>query len=196
MNKPEQKKNKPRDHEFDGIQEYDNDMPRWWVNLFILCIIFSVLYFAWYHLPFFPSKSLLDEYNFAAKTAATEADERREKSAQEGFDYKAALQDATLVSRGKEAFVTTCSPCHANDGGGSVGPNLTDAFWIHGGSPAKIEATINNGAIEKGMPAWGPILGIDKVRETTVYVMTLKGTKPATPKEPQGVEEVEKDKAP
>ena len=189
MSKQDPQKNKPRDHEFDGIQEYDNDMPRWWLNLFILTIGFSVLYFAWYHLPFFPSQSLLDEYNLAAKTAAVAATEQREKAEKSGFDYHAALQDAALIGRGKETFTTNCSPCHAVDGGGGVGPNLTDNFWIYGGSGPKIEATINNGAVEKGMPAWGPILGIDKVRESTAYIMTLKGTKPATAKEPQGVEE-------
>lgn len=178
-----------RHHEFDGIQEYDNDMPKWWVNLFIITIIFSVLYFTWYHLPFFPSRSLIDEYYQAAKATAAETELRRAQSGSESFDYDAARKDSALLERGKEAFITNCSPCHAADGGGGVGPNLTDNFWLYGGKPANIESTISNGAAEKGMPAWGPILGDDKVREVAAFVMTLKGTKSLNPKAAQGKEE-------
>ncbi|MCX6126232.1 MAG: c-type cytochrome, partial [Proteobacteria bacterium] len=106
------------------------------------------------------------------------------------FDYTLAVNDGGMVERGKETYTSTCSPCHGPDGGGVVGPNLTDEFWIHGGTPEKIQALISEGAVEKGMPSWEPVLGLDKVRELTVYVMTLKGTKPVTPKDPQGAKEV------
>ena len=193
MNQQKHDENKDKDtkrhHEFDGIQEYDNDMPKWWVNLFAITIIFGISYFAWYHLPFFPSQSLLDEYNVAFKAAAAETNLRRAKSEAEGFNYTAAREDHAILAHGKETFVTTCAPCHAADGGGGVGPNLTDSFWIHGGKPANIEATITTGSVEKGMPAWGPILGTEKIREVVTFVLTLKGTKPANPKAPQGAEE-------
>lgn len=189
MSSTDPKEEKPRDHEFDGIREYDNDMPKWWVNLFIITIIFSVLYLAWYHLPFFPSKSLLDEYESAYKIAAEANLEKKVLAAKSSFDYGAAIKDQAVLARGKETFTSTCSPCHAVDGGGGVGPNLTDNFWIHGGSPEKIEEIILKGAPEKGMPSWEPVLGIDKIRETATYVVTLRGTKPAVAKEPQGTEE-------
>lgn len=182
-------KDKKRHHEFDGIQEYDNDMPKWWINLFVITIIFGVLYFVWYHLPYFPSQSLLDEYYAASSAAAVETKSRNDRQATEKFDYSKASTDQAFIARGKETFTTTCAPCHASDGGGGVGPNLTDKFWLHGSQPAAIEASIANGVVEKGMPAWAPILGIDKVRELTAHIMTLKGTKPASPKEAQGTEE-------
>lgn len=184
----EPNKDKKRHHVFDGIEECDNDMPRWWVNLFIITIIFSVMYLLWYNLPFFPSRSLLDEYYMAAKVANAQQTEQRDQAAKEGFNYLDAAKNPEMVSAGKEVFVTNCAPCHAADGGGSVGPNLTDRFWIHGDSPESIAATVTSGVVEKGMPAWEPILGIDKVRQVTAFIITLHGSKPAVAKEPQGVE--------
>lgn len=180
---------KKRHHVFDGIEECDNDMPKWWINLFVVTIIFAAMYLLWYHLPFFPSQSLLDEYNLAAKAATELQAAQSEKAAHEEFNYVDEAKKPEIIAAGKETFITNCAPCHAADGGGGVGPNLTDRFWIHGSRPQDIAATVNNGMAEKGMPAWGPILGIEKVRQVTAYVLTLHGTKPAVAKEPQGVEE-------
>jgi len=178
-----------RKHEYDGIQELDNDMPKWWVNLFLVTIVFSALYLMWYHLPFFPSLSLIDEYALAAKTSAEAAQKQRSLQSSDAYDYAAAVKDPSFVAKGKETFLATCAACHANDGGGGVGPNLTDQFWLHGGAPDKIEHTVLAGVAEKGMPAWESVLGTDKVREVVGFILTLKGTKPLTPKQPQGVDE-------
>jgi cytochrome c oxidase cbb3-type subunit 3 len=182
-------------HNFDGIQEDDNDMPKWWVNLFIITIVFSALYMAWYHLPMFAAKSLEAEYQEAAEkdaeNKATEVATQLATNPGDGFDYREALEKAEIVASGRDAYQTTCAACHGVDGGGTVGPNLTDKYWLNGGSFASIEKTISEGVAEKGMPGWGPVLGNEKVRDVAVFVMSLKGTTPAAPKEPQGIEFVE-----
>jgi cytochrome c oxidase cbb3-type subunit 3 len=95
-------------------------------------------------------------------------------------------KDKGTVAQGKLVFVQTCAACHRPDGGGNVGPNLTDEFWIHGSGAEKIYQTITEGVPAKGMPAWGPQLGIDRVQAVTAYVLTLRGTNVANGKGPQG----------
>ena len=87
----------------------------------------------------------------------------------------------------KETFITTCAPCHVADGGGLIGPNLTDEYWIQGGSPMQVMHTVNNGVLDKGMPAWNAVLKPDQVAGVVAYVMSLQGTTPAAPKAPQGM---------
>ena len=77
--------------------------------------------------------------------------------------------------------------CHVADGGGLIGPNLTDAYWIHGGTIDQVHATVINGVLAKGMPAWGKMLPGKEVDEVVAYVWTLQGTKPGAPKAPEGV---------
>ena len=99
-----------------------------------------------------------------------------------GERYK---EPAALAS-GKTVFGAYCVACHGPDGGGVIGPNLTDAFWIHGGSPSAIYATVHDGVLAKGMPAWGQSLKPDEVTAVVAYVISLQGTTPATPKPPEG----------
>ncbi|MBC7659172.1 MAG: c-type cytochrome [Chitinophagaceae bacterium] len=93
-----------------------------------------------------------------------------------------------MVAEGKAIFAANCAPCHGPDGGGVVGPNLTDNFWLHGGKPDDIVAIIANGAAEKGMLSWGPILGPAKINAVAAFVISLKGTHPNVPKAAQGEE--------
>lgn len=101
---------------------------------------------------------------------------------------------ATGMERGSQVFQTNCAACHRNDGGGnSVGPNLTDEFWLHGGDSKSISATIQNGIVDKGMPAWGTILTPDKVQDVASYILSLEGTNPPDAKAPQGEKFVKTD---
>ena len=174
----------PARHTFDGIQEDDNDMPRWWVNLFIVTIIFSVGYMIWYHTPFFSSQSLQDELKTAL--AVNSSLQQNNNSSSGEFDYASAMKDPDMMAKGKEFFGSFCSACHAVDGGGLVGPNLTDDYWIHGNSFAIIKKLVAEGIAEKGMPAWGSVIGPQGVDYVSAYVLTLRGTTPANPKAPQG----------
>jgi cytochrome c oxidase cbb3-type subunit 3 len=99
-----------------------------------------------------------------------------------------AHQPAT-VARGKEVFTSTCAPCHRADGGGNIGPNLTDEFWLHGSAPDKIWKTVHDGVPAKGMAAWAPVLGEARVASAVAYVLTLRNTNVPNGKAPQGEQE-------
>jgi cytochrome c oxidase cbb3-type subunit 3 len=94
------------------------------------------------------------------------------------------------VDQGKQVFTSTCAACHRADGGGNIGPNLTDDFWLHGGKPQNIWSCVHEGVPSKGMPTWGPQLGDEKVAAVVAYVLTIKGTNVAGGKPPQGDKEM------
>ena len=174
------------DHNYDGIQEYDNPMPKWWLWIFYATIVFAALYML--NIPGVGSgKGRIANYERDMADA-------REKFGERGAPGP-ALDDAALlalagdparVAAGKTTFVTTCAPCHREDGGGSIGPNLTDDYWLHGGRPSQLLKTVTEGVADKGMPAWGAVLKPDQVAAVVAYVTTLKGTHPPNPKDPQG----------
>ncbi len=88
----------------------------------------------------------------------------------------ASSRDPSTVARGARVFSARCAPCHGDRGEGRIGPNLTDAHWLHGGKPLEIFRTVSQGVALKGMPAWGPVLGADKLESAVAFVLTLKGT--------------------
>ena len=158
-----------RDHilghedEADGIQEYDNPLPDWWVGLFWATIVFALAYGIHYHFIAHrsPQKALAQEM-----AAAEERWPVTEPAGEEGLTLTVAAAAA-----GEAIFTTNCVACHGADLRGGIGPNLLDDEWIHGGSPEAILNTIANGVPDKGMLAWGPILGAEKVREAAAYVV-------------------------
>ncbi len=171
------------DHDYDGIQELDNPLPRWWIYGFYLTIIFSVLYVGYYE--FGPGQSLQQVYE--ARVGAIE--EKRAAEKQGGFDdavLLAAAKDHAAVATGGEVYATRCAACHGAVGEGLIGPNLTDEFWLHGGSPGAIAKTIRDGVGDKGMPAWGDSITPDELKAAVGFILTLQGTNPPNAKEPQG----------
>jgi cytochrome c oxidase cbb3-type subunit 3 len=98
----------------------------------------------------------------------------------------ALAKDHEQLEEGQETYTAYCASCHAPDGGGLIGPNLTDAYWLHGGAITDIYKTVNNGVLEKGMPPWGKTLKPEQLAAVVAYVSTLQGTTPANPKAPQG----------
>ena len=174
------------DHSYDGIQEYDNPMPRWWVITFWATIIFSVLYAL--NVPGIGNgEGRIADYNAdMAKAAVRRA--QLEPAGGPGAEALAALaSSANALSDGKQAFTTYCAACHRADAGGQIGPNLTDDAWIHGSSLVEIRATINDGVLAKGMPEWGKVLKPDQVNALAVYVKSLAGSNPPNPKPPEGI---------
>jgi cytochrome c oxidase cbb3-type subunit 3 len=169
-----------RPYEADGIQEMDNRLPQWWVGLFVGTIVFSVFYMAYLHVM---GKALIDdEYARAMAVAA----ERQASSGGGGSDLNAVMADPSSVKSGHEVYTANCAPCHGDAGQGTIGPNLTDKAWLHGGKPEQIFASIENGYAEKGMPGWGAILGPLKTKQVTAFVHSIKGTTPPNPKAAQG----------
>jgi cytochrome c oxidase cbb3-type subunit 3 len=174
------------DHEYDGIKEYDNPMPKWWLASLWGTVIFAVLY-------------LLNVAGIGigrGRIADYEADVAAQTALKKSHDPMAGMTDERLaalarepaqLAAGRTTFTTMCGSCHGADGGGIIGPNLTDDFWLHGGKPTDILRTVNGGVLEKGMPAWGQVLPPDQVLAVVAYVTTLHGTHPRSPKAPQGV---------
>jgi len=171
-----------REHSFDGIQEYDNDLPRWWLWLFVLTVVFAAVYPFYYDFGpgEFASESIdkdVAAWREARQAPAEDADES---------NLLVRIQDAAAASRGKEIFATRCMPCHGDKGQGLIGPNLTDDHWLHGGSPKEIRAVVTNGVLEKGMIAWKDQLSADQITDVVAFVWSLYGTEPPNPKAPQG----------
>ena len=184
-NKPDQ--DHLLEHSYDGIQEFDNPMPRWWVYLFWATIIFSILYF--FNVPGFGvGKGRIADYDRDIAAAAS-ADAKR-KAAQpagaSGEQLAAMTKDASVVALGKQVFGQNCAACHRADAGGQIGPNLADDYWLHGGTLEQIHKTVVDGVLEKGMPPWGKVLKPNQVDAVVAYVYTLRGTNPPDPKAPQG----------
>jgi cytochrome c oxidase cbb3-type subunit 3 len=175
------------DHSYDGIQEFDNPMPRWWVYIFWATIIFSILY--WFNVPGFGiGKGRISEYD-RAMAAAAAADAKRKAAEPAGASPEqlaAMTKDASVVALGKQTFTQNCAACHRADAGGQIGPNLTDDYWLHGGAIEQIHKTVADGVLEKGMPPWGKVLKPNQLDAVVAYVYTLHGTNPPNPKEPQG----------
>jgi len=173
------------DHSYDGIQEYDNPMPRWWVLLFWITIVFVPVYYLTPGDLFGNGKKVaMYEKEMAAFTAAHPTGPTVSPE-----QLAAAVADRNEVTKGKAVFTVNCVACHRADGGGLIGPNLTDDFWIHGGTPLAIHNTIEQGVLAKGMPPWGKMLKPDQLLSLTAYVMSLHDSHPVNPKAPEGVKE-------
>jgi cytochrome c oxidase cbb3-type subunit 3 len=177
-------------HEVDGIQEYDNKLPNWWLYSFYGAIVFAVGYWFHYEVAGIGESPRAEYQAQVDKAAAAEAARIRAKGEVTAEALASLSHDKATVAQGKEVFASTCAVCHRQDGGGNVGPNLTDDFWLHGGAPDKVYKTISEGVASKGMPSWGPQLGSERVQAVTAFVLTLRSTNVSGGKAPQGEREV------
>lgn len=173
-------------HNYDGIRELDNHLPPWWTYLFFITIGFSVWYMVDYHV-LETSPKMEEEYQIAMKKAEIEVAAYMAKAA-ESIDEKTVklVSDEKALASGKQIYLDNCAACHRPDGGGSVGPNLCDEYWIHGGSVNDIFKTIKYGVPEKGMVSWQKTLKPGDIQNVTSFILTLQGTMPENGKEPQG----------
>ncbi|MBQ0734764.1 cbb3-type cytochrome c oxidase N-terminal domain-containing protein [Aquimarina celericrescens] len=174
------------DHNYDGIKELDNNLPPWWVYGFYATIIFGVIYLARFHV--FNDYTQTEEYETEVAEAKIAIEEYK-KTAKDLVDVNTVtlLTDASDLSAGKAIFTTNCVACHKADGGGGIGPNLTDEYWILGGGIKNVFRTISEGGRDgKGMVAWKQTLKPVEMAQVASYLLTLVGTTPAEPKEAQG----------
>lgn len=173
-------------HEYDGIIEQDNRLPRWWLGTLFGALIFGVGYWGYYHT--FQRGKLPSEVYAEQKAEDMAKEAERIKSAGEvTAEMLLTLQrDASTVTQGKDVFDSMCVTCHDEGGRGKIGPNLTDDYWLHGGDAISIYRTIHDGYLPKQMPAWGKPLGDGRVRAVTAYVLTLRNTNAPGGKAPQG----------
>jgi cytochrome c oxidase cbb3-type subunit 3 len=172
---------------YDGIEEFDNSLPRWWVNLFYITIIFGVIYTIYFHFGFATmpqdqvAQDLAELGQLHNKNSNTEVDQAKSKQ-----DLLVLVHDEKALAVGKAAFESKCAVCHGVQGQGIIGPNLTDNYWIHGGEITEIKTVIENGVLDKGMLAWKSVLKSDELESVVAYIWSLKGSNPANPKAPQG----------
>ena len=175
------------EHSYDGIQEFDNPMPRWWVYLFWVTIVFSVLY--WLNVPGFGiGRGRISDYDrdMAAAAAATAKQRAAEPAGASPEQRLAMTKDESVLALGRQAYTQNCAACHRADAGGQIGPNLTDDYWLHGGALEQIHKTVADGVLEKGMPPWGKVLKPAQLDAVVAYVYTLRATTVPNPKAPQG----------
>lgn len=175
------------DHNYDGIKELDNHLPPWWRWLFIGSIVWGAVYLLAYHVfDYLP----LSGTEYETQVALAEEQSRKAKAAKQGpvidetnVEY---TDNEALLADGKSIFLNTCASCHRRDGGGDIGPNLTDDYWKHGGSIRSIFKVVKEGIPGTNMVAWGSAMSPEAIRNVSSYVLTLRGTQPQNPKKPEG----------
>ncbi|RLA60535.1 MAG: nitrogen fixation protein FixP [Epsilonproteobacteria bacterium] len=184
-NLSEQDKSVLLDHDYDGIQEFDYPLPFWWIMTFVLTTLFGVPYIIYYN--FMDGPTLKQEANIELEALNQLRTSYAVKMANFEQDTYAAVMADDGVNKGQEIFLENCSPCHLESGGGDIGPNLTDNYWLNAkGTKETIYEVILNGREDKGMPIWREDLTKEEIYAVTSYVMTLVGTNIEDAKEPQG----------
>ncbi len=181
-----EEKNLELDHDYDGIKELDNDLPPWWVYLFYVTIIFSIVYLGRYHL--FGGDGQIQELEKEIAIAQKEIEEYK-KTAPDLLtaDQVVVSTDPADLAAGKSIFDLNCVACHRADGGGGIGPNLTDEYWILGGDIKDIFHTIMEGGRDgKGMVPWKTQIKPTDIAKVSSYIVSLQGTNPADAKAPEG----------
>ncbi|TMQ13150.1 MAG: c-type cytochrome [Deltaproteobacteria bacterium] len=174
------------DHAYDGIREYDNPLPGWWNLIFAATFVVAFLYFAYYNIAGW-GKTPAEKYQIAL--AGWQAGYRGGPggggpSVTEEM-LAAGVQNPDVVARGAEVFTSRCIGCHAADGRGQIGPNLTDLYQIHGTTRLDLYGTILGGAPGTAMIAWGEVMKPAEIIAVATYVSSLRG-KNLPGKEPQG----------
>lgn len=174
------------DHDYDGIKELDNHLPPWWTGLFYFTIAWGIIYLLVYHvfglLP-------LSEEEYEIQMAKAEAQkEEMMKLAENSIDESTVefTDNVASLESGKNIYLNNCAVCHGREGQGGVGPNMTDKYWIHGGSIQDVFKTIKYGVPQKGMISWQNSLTPPQMRDVSSYILTLQGTNPANQKAPEG----------
>lgn len=175
------------DHVYDGIRELDNHLPPWWKWLFYATIVFAGVYMVVYHM----SDTLplpLKEYETELAMADEQARKLKASSPAAAIDETTVqlITDANALADGKTTFLNNCASCHRKDGGGDIGPNLTDEYWKHGGSIQDIFKVVRHGVQGTNMIAWEGFISPEKMQNVSNYILTLQGTNPENGKKPEG----------
>jgi cytochrome c oxidase cbb3-type subunit 3 len=177
-------------HAYDGIHELNNPVPKWFNFLFYGSIIIAAGYLYYYQFSDYgPNQDKEYEMEIA------KADESKRAflaSSTSKFDENSVKVDAALVANGKAVFLANCIACHGEQGQGIVGPNLTDDFWLHGGSINDVFKVVKYGVPAKGMVSWEKNLSSKNIAEVVNFIISLQGSKPANAKAPQGEKYEEK----
>lgn len=174
-------------HTYDGIEEYDNPMPRWWLWTFYLTIAWSVFYVIGINVGW------VNTYKATLRLENAKIDALQSAAAESAMDVDPEflaelIAEEKYLDEGKDAFAAYCAACHRDDGGGLIGPNLTDSSWLHGGSPMDIYTVADKGVPDKGMPAWGTTLKSEQLLGVVVFIDSIRDTNVDGGKEAEGEE--------
>lgn len=173
-------------HDYDGIQELDNSLPPWWVAMFYITIVIGVVYFYYEHFSDY-GKSSAEQYAIEMEIAEKEKARLLKLQANKVNEENVEMvEEEDFLAMGETIFKGNCSACHGQLGEGGVGPNLTDEYWLHGGSIKDVFRSIKYGIPEKGMIAWQSQLPPAEIHKVSSFIMKLKGTNPPNAKEAQG----------
>lgn len=173
------------EHEYDGIKELDSQVPPWYTGLFYATILFSIIYLLNFHV-FNTGKLMYEEYDEEMKIASLQQAKFMNSGAFITEESVTQLNDDISILAGKEIYDVNCVACHSADGGGLVGPNFTDEYWIHGGGIKNIFKVIKYGVPDKGMIGWQTQINSLQIQQVASYIMTLKGNESLAPKAPEG----------
>lgn len=173
------------DHDYDGIKELDNALPPWWKYGFYITVVVGIIYLFHFHV-WGTGKNPDQEYGEQMAEGQRLEEQYKARTKDIVDENNLTLADADGIVAGKALYTQSCVACHAPDGGGGIGPNLTDNYWIHGGKLSEIYKTIKIGYPEKGMQSWQSMYSPVQMRNLASFVQSLKGAKTANPKEPQG----------
>jgi len=169
------------DHEYDGIKELDNVLPPWWLWMFYLSIVFAVVYFGYYEV-YKSTDMSMDEY----QAEMVEAEKIAALVGVNANNVKLMEEDANIAN-GQKVYESNCASCHLNDGGGSIGPNLTDEYWKNGGSLKDVFVTVEDGIPGTAMVSWKALISPNDRQDVVSYILVkLQGSTPATAKDPEG----------
>ena len=174
------------DHDYDGIRELDNRLPPWWIYLFYGTIIFAGIYLVRFHI--FGDYTQKEEFEQEMAEARIAVEEYK-KTAKDLIDANSVvlMTEVSDLEAGKSIFTTNCAVCHKPDGGGSIGPNLTDDYWILGGGISNVFHTISEGGRDgKGMVSWKSTLKPSEIAQVASYVISLHDSNPTDAKAPEG----------
>ena len=173
------------DHDYDGIKELDNNLPPWWKYGFYITILVAVIYLSHYHLA--QTGDLQDaEYNKSVAKAKTEIAEYIKNAASNVDENTVTLLSGEDIQKGKEIYISNCAACHGKSGEGTVGPNLTDNYWLHSGGLSDIFKSIKYGWVDKGMKSWKEDLSPMQIAQVSSFIKSINGSNPPNAKAPQG----------
>lgn len=175
------------DHNYDGIRELDNHLPPWWKWLFYFTIGWSAVYLVFYHITdTLPLSG--KEYDNEVALAQEQAQKLKASSPTAAIDETSVklVTDAQALADGKTTYLNNCASCHRQDGGGDIGPNLTDEYWLHGATVSDVFKVVRQGVQGTNMIAWEGFISPEKMQNVASYVLSLQGSNPTNPKKPQG----------
>lgn len=158
-----------REHTYDGIQEFDQRLPNWWLNTLYGAIVFSVV---WWFIHETAHVRPTDGERVEAAMARIEAAKMASTLEISDPSLWQMSRNKVFTDAGQQTFTSLCVACHGANLQGGVGPNLTDHAWLHGGKPTEVIATVMNGVPAKGMPTWGPVIGQKKAAEVVAFILS------------------------